>query len=47
MDCIITRELVQVVVGEASVSDHSVLRQVVVLGYQIKHRNSIGLARAT
>jgi hypothetical protein len=47
VDWVITRELGQVVVGEASVSDHSVLRQAGVLGYQVKHRNSVGLARAT
>ena len=28
-------------------SDHSVLREVAVLGHQVKHRNAVGLARAT
>lgn len=41
------REPGHVVVWEASVNDHSVLRKVLVLGYQIKHRNTVVLARAT
>lgn len=47
MDCVVTREPGHVVVWEASVNDHSVLRQDLVLGYQIKHRNTVVLARAT
>lgn len=47
VDCVVTREPGHAVVWEASVNDHSVLRQVLVLGYQIKHRNTVVLARAT